>query len=195
MAARGSTLKSRTNSSNGMPSSIQSKSYCTSRRVPRRQGTLLMRAGSTQTASSSGMGGSGSVSASVFMAVAVGGKGLISGNIRPGLGVSTNPMRSAGPEPSAASIARQNASAHETALPRSPSLRAGYARVHGHAFGPGSRRPLGFPRIRCCAWELGTTATRCADAPTRVMSNLTICLATEDDSAIQPTGMTARHHL
>ena len=38
------------------PSSIQSKSCWTGRRVPRKQGTPLMRAGSTHTASASGMG-------------------------------------------------------------------------------------------------------------------------------------------
>ena len=71
VAALRSTWKSCRNSSNGTPSSIQSKSCWTGRRVPRKQGTPLMRAGSTQTASSSCMGRSGSVLANVFMGVAV----------------------------------------------------------------------------------------------------------------------------
>ena len=122
VTARGSTWKPRRKSSNGTPSSIQSKSCCTGRSVPRKQGTPLMRAGSVQTASSSGMGRSGSVSASVFMAVAVGGQESISGSICPGPGVSMNPRNSVGRGPSAASIARQSRSPHETALPPSPSF-------------------------------------------------------------------------
>ena len=71
VAALRSSWKSCRNSSNGTPSSIQSKSCWTGRRVPRKQGTPLMRAGSTQTASSSCMGRSGSDMANVFMGVAV----------------------------------------------------------------------------------------------------------------------------
>ena len=69
-AALGSTSKSRKNSSNGTPSSIQSKSCWTGSRVPRKQGTPLMRAGSIQTASSNCMGALGVVLANVFISVA-----------------------------------------------------------------------------------------------------------------------------
>ncbi len=69
--ALGSTWKSCKNSSKGTPSSIQSKSCWTGRRVPRKQGTPLMRAGSTQTASSSDMERSRLVLANVFMGVVV----------------------------------------------------------------------------------------------------------------------------
>lgn len=51
-AARRSILKSSTNSSRDTPSASQSKSCCTGKRLPRKQGVPLMRSGSTQTASS-----------------------------------------------------------------------------------------------------------------------------------------------
>ena len=55
-AALGSRSKSRRNSSSGTPSASQSKNCWTGRRVPRKQGSPLIRPGSTHTACSSVMG-------------------------------------------------------------------------------------------------------------------------------------------
>ena len=65
-AARGSISKSWRNSSSGTPSESQSNSCWTGSRVPRKQGTPLIRAGSTHTACSKVIGWLGFDEAKVF---------------------------------------------------------------------------------------------------------------------------------
>ena len=64
--ARGSISKSRRNSSSGTPSESQSNNCWTGSRVPRKQGTPLIRAGSIHTACSKVIGWSGFDAAKVF---------------------------------------------------------------------------------------------------------------------------------